>query len=106
MDQAQILEQKLMLHTRISILMLALLLLAPTALSDSGTRVFSDQHYGYLLRYPAGWQASIHRSGLVASEVLGPQRSAGLQVRIQELKGAERAFEQVILKKTGIQFEA
>ena len=42
---------------------------------------FSDPQYGYTIKYPDGWQAKIHRSGIVLADLNTLDNSAGLQIR-------------------------
>jgi hypothetical protein len=46
-------------------------------------RTFSDSEYGYTIKYPSsGWQAKIHRSGVVLADINSNDNSSGLQIRV------------------------
>jgi len=43
---------------------------------------FIDHEFGYAIKHPFAWKASIHRSGVVAANINSPDNKSGLQIRI------------------------
>lgn len=54
--------------------------------------VFNDKQYGYLFKHPKDWQANIYRSGVVVSEVKNSTHKSGVNLRIYNLRVAEKTF--------------
>jgi len=67
-------------------------LLIPIVCSAELQKQFVDKEYGYSIKHPSSWTASIYRSGVVLANINSNDGKSGLQVRIINSSSSKDSF--------------
>lgn len=84
-----------------SIFSAVLLMLCISGFASAGdfSKTFVDNEFGYLIKYPADWNAQINRSGMVLADINSNDKKSGLQIRITNTIRPEDVFVENYIQK-------
>lgn len=83
----------------IYILTAAVFVFNSLAISAEDKKIFKDSEYGYSLKYPKNWNASIYRSGIVLANINSSDNQSGIQIRREKTGSSLKSFESHYVKK-------